>query len=49
MPPVSAQDADAAEKAIRSESLSMERLLVHTIYLRTRARLNKLSQDIHNR
>lgn len=28
MPPLSAQDAEAAEKAIRSENLSMERLLV---------------------
>lgn len=47
MPLLPIQDAEQAEKAIRSEHLSMERLLVHTIYLRTRARLNKLSEDIH--
>ena len=38
-----------AERAIRSEHLSMERLLVHTIYLRTKARLQQLKQTIDDK
>jgi mediator of RNA polymerase II transcription subunit 14 len=37
------------EKAIRSENLSMERLLVHSIYVRTRARLTELKSEVQER
>lgn len=35
-----------ADRAIRSEILSMERLLVHTIYVRTRSRLTDIKLEI---
>ena len=52
VPPLShnAADADlATEKAIRSEHISMERLLVHSIYVRTKSRLNDLRTDLQKR
>ena len=39
------QESEIADRAIRSELLSMERLLVHTIYVRTRSRLNDLKTE----
>ena len=39
------QEAEVAERAIRSDQLSMERLLVHTIYMRTKAKLNELKME----
>nr|CAD7406222.1 unnamed protein product [Timema poppensis] len=41
------QESEIADRAIRSELLSMERLLVHTIYVRTRNRLSELKQELH--
>ena len=49
MPPLSIKDLELTEKVIRSENLSMERLLVHSIYVRTRARLLDLKSDIQDR
>ena len=52
VPPLShnAADADLAmEKAIRSDHISMERLLVHSIYVRTKSRLNDLRTDLQKR
>ena len=49
MPPLNTKDLEMTEKVIRSENLSMERLLVHSIYVRTRARLLDLKTDIQNR
>ena len=44
VPPLASPEAELAEQAIRSEQISMERLLVHTIYLRTMARLADLKK-----
>nr|CAD7404784.1 unnamed protein product [Timema cristinae] len=41
------EESEIADRAIRSELLSMERLLVHTIYVRTRNRLSELKQELH--
>ncbi len=49
MPPLSNKDLELTEKVIRSENLSMERLLVHSIYVRTRARLTDLKADVQER
>ena len=49
MPPLGLKDMEATEKIIRSENLSMERLLVHSIYVRTRARLLDLKNEIQER
>lgn len=40
------QESEIADRAIRSDLLSMERLLVHTIYVRTRSRLTELKQEL---
>ena len=40
------QECEIADRAIRSDLLSMERLLVHTIYVRTRSRLTELKQEL---
>lgn len=37
-----------ADRAIRSELLSMERLLVHTIYVRTKGRLTELKLELQD-
>lgn len=42
----SSQESEIADRAIRSDLLSMERLLVHTIYVRTRSRLTELKQEL---
>jgi mediator of RNA polymerase II transcription subunit 14 len=43
-----AQESEIADRAIRSDLLSMERLLVHTIYVRTRSRLTELKQELQS-
>lgn len=45
-PPLSTKDSELAEQSIRSDQLSLEKLLVHTIYMRTRARLQELKQEL---
>ena len=40
------QESEIAHRAIRSDQLSMECLLVHTIYIRTRSRLSDLKQEL---
>lgn len=40
------QESEIAHRAIRSDQLSMECLLVHTIYIRTRSRLFELKQEL---
>ena len=49
MPPLNLKDSEMTERVIRSENLSMERLLVHSIYVRTRARLQDLKTEIQDR
>ncbi|KAB7504808.1 Mediator of RNA polymerase II transcription subunit 14 [Armadillidium nasatum] len=39
-------EAVIAERAIRSDKLSIERLIVHTIYLRTKSRLYDVKQEL---
>ena len=43
---ITSQESEIADRAIRSDLLSMERLLVHTIYVRTRSRLTELKQEL---
>ena len=38
-PPLSSKDSEMDEQSTRSDQLSLENLLVHTIYMRTRCRL----------
>lgn len=40
------QECEIADRAIRSDLLSMERLLVHTIYVRTKSRLSDLKTEL---
>ncbi len=51
VPPLQpASDAVLAERAVRcSDRISMERLLVHTIHVRTRHRLGELKHEIQRR
>lgn len=42
------QEGEIADRAIRSDQLSMECLLVHTIYIRTRNRLSELKQELQS-
>ncbi len=51
VPPLQpAQEAAQAERAVRcSDRISMERLLVHTIHVRTRHRLGELKQEVQRR
>lgn len=37
---------EVADRAVRSELLSMERLLVHTVYVRSLARLNEIKTEL---
>ena len=48
-PSLSTKEAETAEKSIRTEHLSVESLLVHTIYVRTRARLTDLKAEVQRR
>ncbi|XP_020281468.1 mediator of RNA polymerase II transcription subunit 14 isoform X2 [Pseudomyrmex gracilis] len=45
VPSLGNKENEIAQRAIRSDQLSMECLLVHTIYIRTRSRLNELKQE----
>ncbi|KAF7268704.1 mediator complex subunit 14 isoform X1 [Rhynchophorus ferrugineus] len=46
IPSLGNKESEIADRAIRSEVLSMERLLVHTIYVRTRSRLNDIKLEL---
>ncbi|KAL1465599.1 hypothetical protein WDU94_005154 [Cyamophila willieti] len=46
VPALGNKECEIADRAIRSELLSMERLLVHTIYVRTKNRLMDLKQEL---
>ncbi|KAJ3641160.1 hypothetical protein Zmor_027677 [Zophobas morio] len=46
VPSLGNKESEVADRAIRSEILSMERLLVHTIYVRTRSRLTDIKLEI---
>ncbi|XP_071549261.1 mediator of RNA polymerase II transcription subunit 14 [Panulirus ornatus] len=48
-PSLGSKESEIAERAIRTDHLSIERLLVHTIYLRTKARLSELKQDMDSK
>ncbi|XP_063244367.1 mediator of RNA polymerase II transcription subunit 14 isoform X2 [Bacillus rossius redtenbacheri] len=48
VPSLGSKESEIADRAIRSELLSMERLLVHTIYVRTRSRLSELKQELQS-
>ncbi|KAF2357663.1 Mediator complex subunit Med14 [Trinorchestia longiramus] len=48
-PALPQKECEVAERAIRTEQLSMERLLVHTIYLRTKTRLTHLKQTLDSK
>ncbi|XP_054267906.1 mediator of RNA polymerase II transcription subunit 14-like [Macrosteles quadrilineatus] len=43
---LSTEETEIADRAIRSDLLSMERLLVHTIYVRTKSRLSDLKTEL---
>ena len=45
-PPLSSKDSEVAEQSIRSDHLSVEKLLIHTIYMRARTRLHELKQEL---
>lgn len=46
IPSLGNKESEIAHRAIRSDQLSMECLLVHTIYIRTRSRLSELKQEL---
>ncbi|XP_053982530.1 mediator of RNA polymerase II transcription subunit 14 isoform X1 [Hylaeus anthracinus] len=46
VPSLGNKESEIADRAIRSDQLSMECLLVHTIYVRTRSRLLDLKQEL---
>ncbi|ERL93945.1 mediator of RNA polymerase II transcription subunit 14 [Dendroctonus ponderosae] len=46
VPSLGNKESEIADRAIRSEVLSMERLLVHTIYMRTRSRLDDIQLEL---
>ncbi|CAB3376625.1 Hypothetical predicted protein [Cloeon dipterum] len=46
LPSLAQADAHLVEQALANEQLSVERLLVHTIYLRARARLQELNTEL---
>ena len=48
-PSLTLREAQLAERSIRNERLSVESLLVHTIYVRTRARLTDLKNTVQER
>ena len=48
-PALTLKEAELAERSIRTERLSVESLLVHTIYVRTRARLTELKTLVQKR
>ncbi|XP_065086369.1 mediator of RNA polymerase II transcription subunit 14 [Ochlerotatus camptorhynchus] len=46
IPSIGTKEVDIADRAVRSELLSMERLLVHTVYVRSLARLGDLKTEL---
>ncbi|XP_049820505.1 mediator of RNA polymerase II transcription subunit 14 isoform X2 [Aethina tumida] len=46
VPSLGNKECEIADRAIRSEILSMERLLVHTIYVRTKSRLTDIKLEL---
>uniref|UniRef100_A0A0K2TAA1 Mediator of RNA polymerase II transcription subunit 14 n=1 Tax=Lepeophtheirus salmonis TaxID=72036 RepID=A0A0K2TAA1_LEPSM len=48
-PVLTKEESETAEKAMKSDHLSLERLLVHSIYVRTKSRLRALKTDIEKR
>ena len=48
-PPLSSKDSELAEQSIRSDQLSLEKLLTHTIYMRTRSRLQELKLELQSK
>ncbi|XP_046742942.1 mediator of RNA polymerase II transcription subunit 14 isoform X1 [Diprion similis] len=48
VPSLGSKESEIADRAIRSDLLSMECLLVHTIYVRTRSRLSELKQEFQS-
>lgn len=49
VPSLGCLEAEIAEEATNTEHLSMEKLLVHTIYIRTKNRLNELKKEIKSK
>lgn len=49
VPTLPAKEAELAEQAIRTDHISMERLLVHSIYARTKSRLRDLKTEVQRR
>lgn len=48
-PPIGNKETlEVAERSVRSEHLSMERLLVHTVYVRSLARLNDVKAEFQS-
>lgn len=48
-PPLDGRESQQADEAFKSDQLSIEKLLVHTIYIRTKQRLNELKEQIQKR
>ncbi|XP_052862208.1 mediator of RNA polymerase II transcription subunit 14 isoform X2 [Anopheles cruzii] len=48
VPSIGSKEADIADRAVRSDLLSMERLLVHTVYVRSLARLNDVKTELQH-
>ncbi|XP_031837631.1 mediator complex subunit 14 [Nomia melanderi] len=48
VPSLGSKESEIADRAIRSDQLAMECLLVHTIYVRTRSRLLDLKQELQS-
>jgi len=48
-PSLTPKEAQMADRSIRTEHLSIESLLVHTIYVRTRSRLTELRTEVQRR
>lgn len=46
VPSLGNKECEITDRAIRTEILSMERLLVHTIYVRTKSRLNDIKLEL---
>ena len=46
VPSIGSKETDIADRAVRSDHLSMERLLVHTVYVRSLSRLNDLKSEL---
>ncbi len=49
VPPLTLAESELTEKAIRSENLSIERLLMNSIYVRTKARLADLKTEVQEK